>query len=407
MKTFFLVRFFLVCLYGFLFLFVMNDLVRFLRSLSRIDLEELAEGKIARVQQLEKRVKDLKAKHKSAWDVIRLQKKSITGLELKLAEKGEELESKFAEKRSNESTLKESTPIKEDPLSPDIFTQDSIQKRGKRRRLAECKDRNDPPVFHRSAKSPARSARTRNSKAALSPKPLKTISWQSVPEVIAATPQRCGNQFIGKKGIKYGSESKYKESPIFVSSSLESIKHQDVQSPPRLNLEKKPCPKNEPIFAAATRSQEVFAEGTQESFVESTQLETKYEESPDKAMAVIGESTTEKSAEKPKKVEEKERKKVKAKGKPMKKPKAKGKEKPSPQVVLEPLGNAPRGKARKDFKGKSCPECEKFYKMAFGSQTSLLVHDCSRHRGNFRPPATPEGFWDISTMTTTPPSSQD
>ena len=60
-----------------------------------------------------------------------------------------------------------------------------------------------------------------------------------------------------------------------------------------------------------------------------------------------------------------------------------------------------RGKeARSKLKGRKCKECEAFLKVmesALGSENAhKLCQSCSRHRQEFTPENTPDGFWNIA-----------
>ena len=59
--------------------------------------------------------------------------------------------------------------------------------------------------------------------------------------------------------------------------------------------------------------------------------------------------------------------------------------------------------ARAQLPGRTCDECEAFYKMqkakGFSSQDiQEVLNSCSRHRQQWTPTGTPEGFWDLSVM---------
>jgi len=63
--------------------------------------------------------------------------------------------------------------------------------------------------------------------------------------------------------------------------------------------------------------------------------------------------------------------------------------------------NAPvRGKeARKKLHGFDCRECQEYYQMKLEEglnkdQIMMLMNKCSRHRGKFKPPVTPDKYWD-------------
>jgi hypothetical protein len=51
---------------------------------------------------------------------------------------------------------------------------------------------------------------------------------------------------------------------------------------------------------------------------------------------------------------------------------------------------------RADLRGFECKECKEFYKV-LGKEKGFCSH-VSRHRGQFTPPETPPGFWDIRTQ---------
>jgi len=59
-----------------------------------------------------------------------------------------------------------------------------------------------------------------------------------------------------------------------------------------------------------------------------------------------------------------------------------------------------RGKeARKKLYGFDCRECQEYYHMKLEEgycqeQILKMLNDCSRHRGLFKPPITPEKYWD-------------
>ena len=57
--------------------------------------------------------------------------------------------------------------------------------------------------------------------------------------------------------------------------------------------------------------------------------------------------------------------------------------------------------------GFDCPECEEYYQQKLEEgftkdQILDLMNKCSRHRGLFKPPLTPEKFWDVSMMSSDP-----
>ena len=64
------------------------------------------------------------------------------------------------------------------------------------------------------------------------------------------------------------------------------------------------------------------------------------------------------------------------------------------------IGPTVRGKEeRKKLLGFDCRECQEYYqsKLEEGwTKDQILTHqnNCSRHRGLFKPPLTPEKFWD-------------
>jgi len=54
---------------------------------------------------------------------------------------------------------------------------------------------------------------------------------------------------------------------------------------------------------------------------------------------------------------------------------------------------------RKKLRGFDCYECEEYYKSKLEEgyseeQVQKMMNDCSKHRGKYKPPLTPEKFWD-------------
>ena len=64
------------------------------------------------------------------------------------------------------------------------------------------------------------------------------------------------------------------------------------------------------------------------------------------------------------------------------------------------VGPTVRGKEeRKKLLGFDCPECQEYYQQKLEEgltkdQILMLMNKCSKHRGLFKPPLTPERFWD-------------
>ena len=64
------------------------------------------------------------------------------------------------------------------------------------------------------------------------------------------------------------------------------------------------------------------------------------------------------------------------------------------------VGPTVRGKEeRKKLFGFDCPECQEYYQQKLEEgltkdQILMLMNKCSKHRGLFKPPLTPERFWD-------------
>ena len=61
--------------------------------------------------------------------------------------------------------------------------------------------------------------------------------------------------------------------------------------------------------------------------------------------------------------------------------------------------------ARKLLPGHTCLGCQKFYdaidKSAFTEdQRKELINNCSRHRYKFQPPATPDHYWSLPSLST-------
>ena len=61
---------------------------------------------------------------------------------------------------------------------------------------------------------------------------------------------------------------------------------------------------------------------------------------------------------------------------------------------------------RAQLPGFTCHECEKFYKLMVeqgvidsDSQKQTFLNKCSRHKAQYTPPSTPDGFWDLSLNT--------
>ena len=64
-----------------------------------------------------------------------------------------------------------------------------------------------------------------------------------------------------------------------------------------------------------------------------------------------------------------------------------------------------RGKAREELPGHDCPQCQEFWKAVgkdvdilakSGIKISDLCKEHSRHRARFKPPETPESYWNLS-----------
>lgn len=68
------------------------------------------------------------------------------------------------------------------------------------------------------------------------------------------------------------------------------------------------------------------------------------------------------------------------------------------------VGPAVRGKEeRKKLYGFDCPECQEYYQQKLEEgltkdQILMLMNKCSKHRGLFKPPLTPERFWDADIL---------
>ena len=78
------------------------------------------------------------------------------------------------------------------------------------------------------------------------------------------------------------------------------------------------------------------------------------------------------------------------------------KEKPYVQVNLTK-------EARAQLPGRTCCECEAFYKMQKAKGMSSqeiqeVLNNCSRHRQQWTPATTPEGFWNLSVMSMPTPT---
>nr|XP_032836087.1 uncharacterized protein LOC116957810 isoform X2 [Petromyzon marinus] len=50
---------------------------------------------------------------------------------------------------------------------------------------------------------------------------------------------------------------------------------------------------------------------------------------------------------------------------------------------------------RRKLQGFSCKQCENFYSHLPEAERVLQMTECSRHRGRFQPPNTPENFWEV------------
>jgi len=67
---------------------------------------------------------------------------------------------------------------------------------------------------------------------------------------------------------------------------------------------------------------------------------------------------------------------------------------------------------RKQLYGFDCRECEEYYHMKIEEgfskdQIMKMLNKCSRHRGNFKPPLTPEKFWDADIVEGDPNSPRN
>ena len=56
-------------------------------------------------------------------------------------------------------------------------------------------------------------------------------------------------------------------------------------------------------------------------------------------------------------------------------------------------------KERANLLGFGCPKCADYYRLKLEEglnkeQILMILNKCSRHRGYFKPPLTPEKFWD-------------
>jgi len=77
------------------------------------------------------------------------------------------------------------------------------------------------------------------------------------------------------------------------------------------------------------------------------------------------------------------------------------------------VGPAVRGKEeRKQLYGFDCRECEEYYHMKLEEgltkdQIMKVLNKCSRHRGYFKPPLTPEKFWDADIVEGDPNSPRN
>ena len=64
------------------------------------------------------------------------------------------------------------------------------------------------------------------------------------------------------------------------------------------------------------------------------------------------------------------------------------------------VGPTVRGrKERANLLGFGCPKCADYYRLKLEEglnkeQILMILNKCSRHRGYFKPPLTPEKFWD-------------
>ncbi len=66
--------------------------------------------------------------------------------------------------------------------------------------------------------------------------------------------------------------------------------------------------------------------------------------------------------------------------------------------------------ARAQLPGRTCSECEAFYRMQKAKGVSSqdirdVLNSCSRHRQQWTPPTTPDGFWDMSAMSMPTPAA--
>jgi len=77
------------------------------------------------------------------------------------------------------------------------------------------------------------------------------------------------------------------------------------------------------------------------------------------------------------------------------------------------VGEVVRSKEeRKQLYGFDCRECEEYYHMKIEEgfskdQIMKMLNKCSRHRGNFKPPLTPEKFWDADIVEGDPNSPRN
>jgi len=77
------------------------------------------------------------------------------------------------------------------------------------------------------------------------------------------------------------------------------------------------------------------------------------------------------------------------------------------------VGEVVRSKeGRKQLYGFDCRECEEYYHMKLEEgfskdQIMKMLNKCSRHRGNFKPPLTPEKFWDADIVEGDPNSPRN
>ena len=71
---------------------------------------------------------------------------------------------------------------------------------------------------------------------------------------------------------------------------------------------------------------------------------------------------------------------------------------PSPNYAY--VHSTVRGRdERKKLKGFDCYECKDYYKSKLEEgykkeEVQKMMNDCSKHRGKYKPPLTPERFWD-------------